>query len=87
MEYIRTTICCLPRHAPSPLMTRYFHRLLFYVSLHFTNVAIIYIKKISVLRLFRVATKRLFPLIIVPADCFKDIAIVNKHIVRNGGRE
>ena len=38
------------------------------------------------LRLFRVATKSLFPLIIVPADCFKDIAIVHKHIVRNGSR-
>ena len=34
-----------------------------------------------------VGTKGLFSLIIVPADCFKDIAIVNKHIVRNGGRE
>ena len=34
-----------------------------------------------------VATKGLFPLIIDQADCFKDIAIVNKHIVRNGGGE
>lgn len=59
---------------PPPLLLKpgYFHRLLGYVSLHFTNIAIIKIKKnISVLRLFMVATKGLFPLIIVRQTVLK----------------